>query len=82
MSLADVAKTGPVRTEKGPTCTVCLLSASLPNGEAAALAQMLADPEWRYTAIADALTAEGHPVYDGSISRHVRGQCGARTKLR
>lgn len=82
MSLADVAKQGPVRVEKGPTCSVCLLATTLPKAEAAALAQMLGDPEWRYTSIADALNAEGHSIYDGAVSRHVRGQCGARTKLR
>lgn len=82
MSLADVAKQGPSRTEKGPTCSICQLVASLPKPESAALSQMLADPEWRYSAIQSALLDEGHTAHDGTISRHVRGQCGARTKLR
>lgn len=82
MSLAEIATNGPSNIEKGPTCTVCLLMGSLPDTEAAALGQMLADPTWRYSSIAAALGDEGHPVLDQTVSRHARGVCGARKRLR
>ena len=82
MSLVEVAKQGPGTIEKGPTCTACQLVASLPDSEAGALRQMLADPMWRYSAISTALQNEGHLIAEQTLARHARGLCSARTKLR
>ena len=75
----------PSRALKGPTCETCRALAALDDNEAAALRAHLANPEWRYTELSDALAADEDtqlslPAH--SLARHARGQCAAREKLR
>lgn len=72
-------------TVKGPPCTVCAFISSLTDKEAAALNELLSDPAVRYSTLAESISDD--PDYDvrfdaGTISRHVRGRCSARQKLR
>lgn len=82
MALAQIAASTPGNPDKGPTCAVCLLHAALEPTEAAALVAMLSDPRWRYSALSEALAGEGYDIHQGTLARHARGQCAARTKLR
>ena len=86
MAIADLSPT--TATNKGPTCKVCQtiarLEAEKPS-EAKALVGHLKNPEWRFTDLSDALFQDSGgtvnlPEY--CLSRHARGQCAARTKLR
>lgn len=70
---------------KGPSCSVCAALDTLPEAEAAALRSLLADPQWRYQALADALRADEDTPLDiaaSTLARHARGNCAAREKLR
>lgn len=86
MAIANLSPTGS--TQKGPTCKVCQTLARLEvedPTEAEALTRHLSNPEWRFTDLADALFQDSGgtinlPEY--CLSRHARGQCAARTKLR
>lgn len=86
MSISTIkarAQGTPVR--KGPPCEVCEFIGTLTDDEADDLRSLLADPTVRYTAISDALNDD--PDYEvslsaPSLSRHARGRCAARTKLR
>jgi hypothetical protein len=81
MGIADlVVSTEKVR--KGPPCSVCEALNRLPEDEAAALVRLLSDPAVRYTELSAALAGEGLDLADGTLSRHARGRCEARTKLR
>lgn len=82
MAIADIASTDVPALIKGPSCTVCMLLAELPADEAQALRALLADTRWRYSALSEALKAEGHHLAAHALSRHGRGQCSAKTKLR
>lgn len=82
MAIADLSAAGAPEATKGPPCTVCGLLADLPDAEAAALRKLLSDPLWRYSALSDALAAEGHKVAAHTLARHARGQCSAGDKLR
>lgn len=66
----------------GPKCEVCKTMAALPEDEATALKALLSDPEWRYQELSDRLVIEGVELSAGSLSRHARGRCWAREKLR
>lgn len=74
MSLAGRLKEQPPLT-KGPRCLMGLLLEELPKSEAEALRRALADPNWRTTAIREALYAEGHKLSQTSVARHRRGAC-------
>jgi hypothetical protein len=81
MGIADlVVSTSKVR--KGPPCSVCALLKSLPEKESAALLRLLSDVDVRYSELSAALATEGHDFAEGTLSRHARGRCEARTKLR
>lgn len=82
MAIADLYAAGAPDAIKGPPCGVCQLLASIEPAEATALRQLLADPLWRYSALSDALAAEGHKVSQHTLARHARGQCAAGEKLR
>lgn len=82
MALTELAATTPTKTQKGPTCSVCITIADLPPDEAAALNDLLADPRWRYTTLADALAEQGYPLKSFVLGRHARGECAAGIKLR
>jgi hypothetical protein len=73
------------RLNKGPTCHVCIELGRLPKVEAEALRKHLANPEWRYTELSDALAGDKDTPLDLPafvLSRHARGQCAARDRLR
>ena len=74
--------TEQTKTRKGPPCTVCETLDTLPQDEATALTTLLADPTWRYRALSDELRGEGIDLAPFVLSRHAKGQCAARTKLR
>lgn len=84
MGIADIrSKVAPVR--KGPPCEACQLLATVSDEEADTLRGLLADPTIRYTTLADALRDDPDTDIDISaytLSRHARGGCGARERLR
>ncbi len=85
MAIAGIAKTGPTAITKGPPCSVCDALATLPPKEADALRGLLADPAWRYSELSDALAADPDTpliISGNTLSRHARGRCSAREKLR
>jgi hypothetical protein len=78
-----LANAANARTQKGPTCSVCTLVASLPDGEQQALVTLLSDPGVRYSWLADQLRDQGIADIDaGAYARHARGGCLARVRLR
>lgn len=82
MAIADIVHRVPSKVSKGPTCSTCAALADLPEQEAAALLALLSMPRLPYTIISDELRAEGIDISYGALSRHARGVCEARTKLR
>lgn len=82
MALSELAKTAPNDSIRGPACKVCQLLAGLDKPESDALLSMLANPGWRYSSLSEALATEGYDMPQGTLARHARGQCSARTKLR
>lgn len=86
MAIADLTSTRPARTayhDRG--CQVCVALDSLPDSEADALRSLLSDPAWRYQALSEALLNDpDNPLElsaDG-LSRHARGGCARRERLR
>lgn len=81
MAISDIASK---RADSRPTagCAACALVNDLPDDEAAVLVDLLSDPRIRYNWLADELADEGHPVDWQALSRHARGRCAAKTKLR
>lgn len=79
MAIADLTPTKP---SKGPTCAVCAALATLEPADAEAMRGHLANPEWRYTELSEALRDEGVDLPGFSLSNHARGRCAAREKLR
>lgn len=77
-----IAQLQPSKPKKGPTCEVCVVLERLPDDEATALRGHLANPQWRYTALSEALATQGLELPGFSLSRHARGQCGAKDRLR
>lgn len=85
MSLSNLARTKADSAAPWRTCAVCHALESIPEDEAAALRAMLADPEWRYTELSAKLAVdEDTPLDlpDDTLSRHARGRCGAKERLR
>lgn len=87
MAIANIGAKQPTQRnsyyDRG--CAVCNALDSLPVTEAAALRALLADPAWRYQAIADELAVDPDTplVIDAyTLSRHARGRCARREKLR
>jgi hypothetical protein len=84
MAIVDIeAATGKVR--KGPPCEVCEALSTLPESESAALRGLLADPTVRYSALSEALLNDPDSSLDinaFTLSRHARGKCAARERLR
>lgn len=81
MGIADLV-VSTERVRRGPPCTVCEALAGLSEAESAALLRLLSDPAVRYTELSEALSSEGLDLSAGTLSRHARGRCEARTKLR
>jgi hypothetical protein len=80
MAIRDITEQAKLR--KGPPCTVCETLADLPEVEAEALRSLLADRTWRYTALSDELRKEGVDLAPYVLSRHAKGACAARERLR
>ena len=80
MAISDITAQAKIR--KGPPCSVCEVLGSLPQPEADALRELLADPTWRYTTLSQDLLAEGIDLAPFVLSRHARGACVARERLR
>ena len=78
MTLADRAAQGSPRPIHGYPCSVGHLLATLPDGEADALAAMLGTRQqrgWSARDIYDAVRAQGHTISYQQINRHRGGQC-------
>ena len=83
MGIADlVVSTSKVR--KGPPCSVCEALTRLDVAEQEALVRLLSDPTVRYTELSASLGQPdiGLDLSAGTLSRHARGKCEARTKMR
>ena len=81
MGIADLVVSAE-KARKGPPCTACESIKSLSDEDAAALTRLLSDPTVRYTELSEALAREGLVLAAGTLSRHARGRCEARQKLR
>jgi hypothetical protein len=66
----------PEATRPGPPCTVCALTARLPEDEAQLFVELLSNPAVQYTHIADGLNQQGFGSFESrTLARHARGQC-------
>jgi len=81
MGIADLVISAE-KVRKGPPCTVCEALKRIEPEDAEALIRLLSDPDVRYSELSDALAGEGLDLSAGTLSRHARGRCEARTKLR
>ena len=82
MAIADIAATSPAVPWQ--TCQVCHALDTIPAAEAAALRALLAGT-MRYSELSDALAADPDTpltLHPDALSRHARGRCVAREKLR
>lgn len=80
-NLRDTVK--PAR--KGPPCEVCKFISTLSEQDAAELRALLSDEEIRYSDISSGLRDDLDTPADLpaiSLSRHARGNCSARERLR
>lgn len=85
MALANLAKKPGPSDIPHKTCQVCYALATIEPSEAEGLHALLANPQWRYTDIRDAVADDPDTplhLHEDAISRHVRGRCGAGVKLR
>lgn len=85
MAISSLPTPSANRIKRGPTCLVCVALDNLPKADAKALRSHLANKAWRYTELAEALRADPDTPLDlpsHSLSRHARGACDAREKLR
>ena len=82
MSIASALSNAQNIERRGPSCDVCIVLARSTPEDAAALLGALSDPELRYSTISDALSGTETPLSAGSLSRHARGRCLARERLR
>lgn len=84
MALANLAK----KIEDGVpwrTCAVCHALATIPDAEAEGFRALMRNKGLRYTEIAEMIAAdEDTPLVipADTISRHARGHCDARERLR
>lgn len=85
MTLEDLAarETGPSVPWK--TCAVCHAIETIPPAESAALIRLLADRSWKFAEISRAIADDPDTPLDLpalALSRHARGICAARVRLR
>lgn len=59
----------------GGRCTVCSLLDQLPEDEAKALNDALADPAFSNAGLSRVLKEEGYRIGDSTIGRHRRQEC-------
>lgn len=81
MAISDLLNRAQTKIVKGPPCTVCALLADLPEPEAAALRALLSS-RIPYSELSKGLLEEGVDITPGTLSRHARGLCEARERLR
>lgn len=84
MAIASI-RDNQQKVRKGPPCEVCSFIASLDEVNADALRDLLSDNTVRYSVISDALATDPDTPVDlspNTLSRHARGRCAAREKLR
>jgi hypothetical protein len=83
MAIADIAQRAKSPSVPWRTCQVCHALTELPETEATALRELLAS-RIPYTELAAALQADPDaPNLNADVlSRHARGRCEAREKLR
>lgn len=74
MTLAD-RLSEPQLVKKGPACSVATILRRSTEEDAAALTAALADERFLLAHIHAALQAEGHPISQGTLRRHRRGEC-------
>lgn len=72
LSLDQFAKASRV---KRPPCTVTLILAQLDPKDVALVTEALDNRSITGKAIADVLSNAGHPISQGSVTRHRRGDC-------
>jgi hypothetical protein len=83
MSIANALNNAPRNdNRRGPSCDVCAVLATADPPDAEALRAALTNPQMRYTVIAEALAATDTPLSSSSLSRHARGRCLAKERLR
>ena len=83
MAISDLTTVEPVaEARRGPSCAVCLALDTLPADESTALVALLSNSAWRYQGLSEVLEGEGLDLPAQVLSRHARGRCAARTKLR
>ena len=83
MAISDLAKR--VEEKLWQKCLVCHALENLPDVEAAALRDLLANPRVRYSELSNDLARdEDYPldIPAETLSRHARGGCSARERLR
>lgn len=85
MAISDIAAQARQAPDEAPwrTCQVCHALDTLPTTEAAALREILAS-RMRYSEIESQLAddPEAPNLHRDALSRHARGNCGARERLR
>lgn len=84
MALADIAAKAQQVGIPHQTCATCHALSTLPKSEAKHLRDLLSNPTVRYRELADALAAddESPTIPWEALSRHARGHCSARDRLR
>lgn len=85
MAIADVKLVRRSEARPWRTCQVCHALANIPAAEAKALRKLLADPSVRYQELSEALAADADTPLDlhpDALSRHARGRCEAKDRLR
>lgn len=82
MAIADIRKRATENPTRWQTCSTCELLDALDDSEARELRALLADKSVRYQWLADQLAMDGHAIDWQPLSRHARGICSAREKLR
>ena len=82
MPLSDIDARRAESAATWQTCATCALLHALPDKEAAVLVDLLSDVTVRYSWLADELHREGHAIDWQALSRHARGRCAAKAKLR
>ena len=85
MAIADIAATTKADGVPWRTCQVCHALSSIPESEANGLRALLSEPRLPYIDISRMIAADPDTPLNiprDALSRHARGICEAREKLR